>query len=239
MSIIEPLPKQSKILNSLLTRADLKQHIYSSTHHAFQMIRQELHFVNQWIQDNIAQQSIKVGTYCNDHGEFETELKFAGDTLFFIMHTNVFNFPPEHFVYKTDYTKEDPNRAYCGMILIYNFLADSVKYNRVNDVGYLLGRIFINKDGHYFMQGKRQYSFLHHDFSSLVFSPAAARSIVEIAITQANEFELFAPPIETIQEITLMDKIQSTGVIALKTGKRMGFDVDLHDPENALKMLLE
>jgi hypothetical protein len=47
MSNIEPLPKQSKILNSLLARADLKQHIYSSTYHAFQMIKEELHTVNK------------------------------------------------------------------------------------------------------------------------------------------------------------------------------------------------
>ena len=50
------------------------------------------------------------------------------------------------------------------MINIYNFLADSFKYNRLNDVGYLVGRVFLNKDLHYFVEGKRQLGFLYNDF---------------------------------------------------------------------------
>ena len=35
--------------------------------------------------------------------------------------------------------------TFCGIINIYNFLSDSFKYNRESDLGYLVGRIFINK----------------------------------------------------------------------------------------------
>lgn len=226
---MEPLPQESKILNNLLKKADTKQHIYEKTIEAFALINKELEVVSGWIKEQIEKTKVKVNIHFKKAGEFESELKFAGDTLYFIMHTNVFTFPKEHFIYKTDYVKQDPERAYCGMILIYNFLSDSVKYNRINDLGYLLGRIFINKDGHYFIQGKRQYSFLHRDFANITISQKAIREIVEAAITHATEFELFAPPIEQMQQISLREKIEATGLIALKTAKRLGFDLDSHD----------
>ncbi|MBT4970411.1 MAG: hypothetical protein HOM80_15500 [Bacteroidetes bacterium] len=237
----EPLPQDSKILESFLKKADSKQDIYVYTSKAFELIKSEIKTASEWINEYIKRKEVAVNVNIKyqDHGKYETEMKFAGDTLFFIMHSNVFTFPPEHFIFKTDYVKQDPSRAYCGMILIYNFLSDSIKYNRVNDLGYLLGRIFINKEGHYFMQGKRQYSFLHRDFSRLIFDHAAVRTIVESAVTQAIEFDLFAPPIDSIQQISLMEKIQATGNIALKTGKRMGFDLDPREHDDDINMKIK
>jgi len=237
--IIKPLPSESKVLNALIEKADLKRSIYLHTIEAFKLIKKELNEVSSWINLNIEKKNKKINVQFAERGEFEAEMKFAGDTLFFIMHTNVFTFQPEHFIFKTNYVKEDPSRAFCGTILIYNFLSDSIRYNRLNDMGYLLGRIFINKDGHYFMQGKRQYSFLHRDFSSLIFSEEAVRDIVEIAITQAVEFDLYVPPIENMQQISLGEKISAVGSMAVKTGKRLGFDLDLHDADSDLNMLLE
>ncbi|MBC8343179.1 MAG: hypothetical protein ISR55_02235 [Bacteroidetes bacterium] len=236
---LEPLPQESKILEAFLNKADLKQNIYSNTSNAFDLIKAELKLASEWIQEYILRKEVNVNIHYQDHGQYETEMKFAGDTLFFIMHSNVFTFQPEHFIFNTEYVKKDPSRAYCGMILIYNFLSDSIKFNRVNDLGYLLGRIFINKDGHYFMQGKRQYSFLHRDFSRLILNASAVRSIVESAVTQAVEFDLFAPPIDAIQQITLLEKIRATGNIALKTGKRMGFDLDPNEHDSDFSMSVE
>ena len=31
-------------------------------------------------------------------------------------------------------------------------------------MGYCIGRIFINKENHYFVEGKRQLGFLYNDF---------------------------------------------------------------------------
>ncbi len=233
---MEPLPNDSVILDKLLRKADTKQLIYGKTRDAFGLIRTELKEVSDWISTQVQKQMVNVPINYSDQGDFETELKFAGDTLYYIMHTNVFTFPAEHFIYKTDYVKQDPSRAYCGMVLIYNFLSDSVKYSRMNDMGYLLGRLFINKDGHYFMQGKRQYSFKHRDFANMELDAAAVRDIVEISITQATEFDLFVPPIETVQLITLRDKIAATGNIALTTGKRLGFNLDTTEQDDDLTM---
>ena len=61
----------------------------------------------------------------NDKGPFEVEFKVGGYLLIFSMHSNVFEFDDKHPVWKTKYIEEDSLRSYCGVINIYNFLADS------------------------------------------------------------------------------------------------------------------
>ena len=66
------------------------------------------------------------------------------------MHTNTFSFDKSHQIWNSSYVKEDEYKAYCGVINVYNFLSDSFKYNRANDLGYMIGRLFINKEKHFF-----------------------------------------------------------------------------------------
>ena len=131
--------------------------------------------------------------------------------------------------FKTKYVKEDPLRAYCGMILIYDFLSDSIKYGRMNDVGYLIARIFINKDGHFFIQGKRQFSFMYNDFTEFEINPEIVRLIVQTSILHTIDFDLFVPPFDEVKEVSLMQKIMEAGSAALKTGKRLGFNYHEND----------
>jgi len=137
-----------------------------------------------------------------------------------------------HFIHKTNYVKEDPLRAYVGMIMVYNFLSDSIKNNRVDDIGYLFSRIYINKEGHFFIQGQKQYSYLFRDISTLEMNKINIRAIIETLIRQALDFDLHVPPIESFNQITVMDKIQATETLSYKTGKRLGFTSVLnHDHE--------
>src|SRR5207249_4533938 len=103
-----------------------------------------------------------------EKGDYEVEFRIAGDSIIFMMHTNVFTFDREHNLWKSSYVDEDHSRSYCGVIYIYNFLADSLRFNRANDIGYLIGRIFVNKELHFFVEGKRQMGFLYNDFSNAV-----------------------------------------------------------------------
>jgi hypothetical protein len=77
------------------------------------------------------------------------ELKAAGDLIIFHMHTNVFKLDQSHSLWKSSYLEEDEMRGYFGLINVYNFLSDSFKFNREGDLGYLVARIFLNKDGHF------------------------------------------------------------------------------------------
>jgi len=135
------------------------------------------------------------------------------------MHSNVFEFDNRHPVNKIPYVLDDPLRSYCGMIMIYNFLADSFRYNRMNDLGYLVARIFINKDKHFFVEGKRQSGELVKDFAVDTISPGILREIVETAIEYSISFDLLVPlKIATVDQ--MQEKISHSKIA---TGKRIGF----------------
>ena len=87
----------------------------------------------------------------NDH---EFQMKLAGDLLIFVLHTNIVTFGEDHDVMKDPYIKENEINRYFGQIMIYNFMSDSIKFNRVNDPGYLLARLLINHDGRYIVEGE-------------------------------------------------------------------------------------
>jgi len=76
-----------------------------------------------------------------------------------------------HQVMSTPYVNKDAYRSYCGIINIYNFLSDSFKYNRINDIGYLICKLFIHKERHYFIERKRKSGFLYNNFSKHIITP--------------------------------------------------------------------
>lgn len=150
-------------------------------------------------------------------------LTVGSDVLVFNMHSNVFSFPKEHSIWKNTYVKEDSNRAYCGIINIYNFLADSFLHNRMNDAGYLLGRIFINVDNHFMVEGKSQLGFLFKDFMNSQFNGEAMESIFATAVQQAVEFDLQTPPYKKVNGVNVEQIKAQTSLQEMQTGKRLGF----------------
>jgi hypothetical protein len=222
----------NEIISGLFIKGITKQLIYKKTYSIFNLFKQQLQIYEKWISSRLEKYNHIAEASYKETGDFEAEVKFGGDTLVFMMHTNIFTFPEDHFIFKTNYVKEDPLRAYTGMIMVYNFLSDSIKYNRVDDIGYLMANIFINKEGHFFVQGQRQLSFLFRDFSNLEMNKKNIRLFIDTSIKQAIDFDLLVPPTEAFNQITLMQKIQATETFALKTGKRLGFDIDIYDSNN-------
>lgn len=155
--------------------------------------------------------------------QYDAQLTFGGDILYFTQHSNIFDFEPTHAIHQTPYVKEDENRAYCGMIQLHNFLFDSIDQQRNQDIGYLVARIFINKDGHFFVEGKRQLGFLYNDFENAVINNVYIRAIIESAMIYTIDFDLLVPPYEAVQMITVQQKLHQQHNRAFQTGKRMGF----------------
>ena len=119
--------------------------------------------------------------------------------------------------------------TYCGVINIYNFLADSIKYNRSEDLGYLVGRIFINKDRHYFVEGKRQMASIYKDFGNNIIDKNALKLIVETSLQYVLEFDLLVPPYDTVKIISV-EMVQEKNNTALQqTGKRLGYKFNSDD----------
>jgi hypothetical protein len=220
-----------QLIDGLFLKAIAKKIVFKKTLISFNEIKSQLRIYERWMQGRFNRYDQIIDIEYQEHGDFEAEMKFGIDTLVFLMHTDVFTFPEDHFIHKTNYVKDDPLRAYTGMIMIYDFLTDSIKYNRIDDLGTLVGRIFINKEGHFFIHGQKQYSYLFRDFANSEIDKKNIKLIIETSIKQAIDFDMYAPPIDAFNQITLLQKIQATDHFALRTGKRLGFDVDIYDDD--------
>ncbi|HXC06244.1 MAG TPA: hypothetical protein VNZ86_15910 [Bacteroidia bacterium] len=211
------------ILRLLKTKSSMKQDVYECTLESFKYFKAICKELAAELSKETGKNDKRVTVIYTDKGEFEVELKVAGDILFFYMHTNVFEFDRSHQIRKSSYVKEDEYRSYCGQINIYNFLSDSFKYNRVNDVGYLIGRIFVNREKHYFVEGKKQLGFLYNDFSKGIIDKDQVRKIVEASIQYSLEFDLFTPPFEAVRELKVAEVLETSQNMKFQTGKRLGF----------------
>lgn len=164
-----------------------------------------------------------------DRGKFEAELKFADDVLIFSMHSDTFLFDRDHAVWKNEFVTNDNTNAYCGIISVYNFLSDSLKYNREEDLGYLVARIFINKDKYFIVEGKRQQRCSVGKFGKKQLSREEMVGIVESAVLYTISFDLLVPPFDLVKVASveqINDKIESA---KLQTGKRMGYKYNSDD----------
>ena len=99
--------------------------------------------------------------------------------------------------------KEDKTRGYFGIINIYNFLAESYLKNRSNDLGYLIGRIFINKDEHFMVEGKGQLGFLFQDLTNSILTDPILTNIIYVSFSYALDFDLLTPPYEIVSKVTV------------------------------------
>jgi len=151
------------------------------------------------------------------------EMKVAADLVLMTMHSNVFKLPNSHFAMQSNYIKENDSRSYCGIINIYNFVADSFKYNRYNDLGYLIGRVFINYENHFFVEGKKQLGFIFNDFSNQIIDKNEIGKIINTSVLYSVDLDLIVPPLDSIQAITVNEMNNITSSISLKTGKKLGF----------------
>ena len=215
--------KTTELFASLVKKATLKQLVYNKTFDSLNLLKEGMKYLGEQYELINSDEAKKIPFTYKDRSEFEAELKFAGDTLVFMMHSNIFEFPRDHEVMKTPYIQEDKDRSYCGIICIYNFLSDSFKYNRLNDVGYLIGRLFINKDMHYFVEGKREIGFLYNSFGNSKMDTDKACEILESSIYYTINFDLLTPPYENVKVVSVQEFISAVDSLHMKTGKRLGF----------------
>ncbi len=223
--------KNLPLAEKILEKGSLKLDVYNNTYESFQDMKIVSKELIETLKKKVGKNDNRIFFGFNDKGEFESELKFGGDMLLISMHTNVFEFPREHEIMKHSYIKKDITRSYCGIISMYNFLADSYRYNRMNDVGYLVARIFINKDYHYFVEGKRQIGLLYNNFAKAKIDRNALKRILETSISYCVDFDLLTPVYDQIKVVSVSEMLENS--MNLRTGKRLGFrfQVDQDDAE--------
>jgi hypothetical protein len=214
---------KSALFKSIVKKAGLKQEVYAKTLDTFTKFKNEASAISDEFHRSAPKSQWTIPFEYKDHGQFEFELKFGGDVLIFFMHSNIFEFSRDHEVMRTSYIKEDKERSYCGIIHIFNFLGDSFKYNRTNDLGYLIGRIFINRDLHYFVEGKREIGMLYNNFATSKMNDTTIRSLITSSIEYTLNFDLLTPPYENMKEVTVLDIQTTIDNMQIRTAKRLGF----------------
>ncbi|MEI7500765.1 MAG: hypothetical protein WCK84_09995 [Bacteroidota bacterium] len=226
----QQITNSKTLVKAIIEKGSLKQEVYLKTLDVFNHFKKES---ETFVKSNSA--AVKKAPYplpfeYSDRSRFEFQLKFGSDILIFFMHSNVFEIPRDHLMMKSNYIREDKNRSYCGIIHIFNFLADSFKYNRSNDIGYCIGRIFVNRENHYFTEGKREIGLLYNNFPGSNLDKKAIQTILHSSILYTLNFDLLTPPYDNIKEVTVAEMQTTLDAMLIRTGKRLGFRFQA-DPE--------
>ncbi|MDR0364518.1 MAG: hypothetical protein LBH92_05835 [Bacteroidales bacterium] len=225
-----------ELFQELIDKSEMEAEILKHTKDAFSTLKTVLSETEDAYKSFNKKKPSATTLEYNDLKGNELELTFGGDVLRFAMHSNVFLIPRYDPINNTPYLREDSERGYCGVINIYNFLSDSFKYKRYDDIGYLIGRILINKENRYFIQGKRELSRYLNNFSENPLSKKSLEEMVHSAMSYTINFDLLVPPYDQVKEVSVL-YFQTTmeNSKLLPTGKRLGFrfaaDID-NPPEN-------
>ena len=219
--------RRESIIDLLVNKAALKQDIadYSVVvlDRFKKMVEEELKELDKHVNDQ------RIRLVFKDNGKYEFRVHIGSDALVFQLHSNVFRFPDDNPMWKTDYLEENDANGYFAVINVYNFLAESIERNRPNDAGYLIGRIFLNHDEHFFVEGKGQLGFLFRDLENGQLTNEVICQIIQSCFSFALEFDLITPPYELVQEVSLHQVDAISSALHLATGKRLGFKFKVED----------
>ncbi len=225
----DPLPRDL-IISELNHKSKIKSLVFEQTFEVFNSLKEILGEFSNDINEELDESlSRRVRLEYRDKGKYEAELKFADDVLVFSMHTDVFQFDRNHRIWTNEYVKADKLNSYCGIISVYDFLSDSFKYNRSEDLGYLVARIFINKDKFFFVEGKRQKRRFIKNFGTVDLTREELVSIVDSAVLYSLSFDLLVPPFDIVKVASVDQinaKIESS---KMQTAKRLGFQYNSDD----------
>ena len=215
------MASEKDILKLLKEKSSVKQEVYKITKEVFADIQDILSVKASRLNDSVFHANVNISY--EESGDFDAKLKFSGDTLLFHMHTNVFDFDTSHNVHKTTYVQEDRTRSFCGLINIYNFLSDSLKYNRLNDAGFLIARVFINKDSHFFVEGDKELGFLFNDFINQKINKKQMDKIINSVMEYSLNFDLEVPGFNDVKIVSVHEILEVNNNHKIKTSKRLGF----------------
>ena len=227
---MENSPLRTQILDTVVRKSNLKQKVFDNTFSTFNLLKETLLELASEMDDALeGRLDRRVRIEYRDRGKHEAQLQVSNDLLLFQMHTDVFQFPSDHLLWQNPYVQSDRENSYCGVIHIYNFLSDSFKYNRNADEGYLIGRLFINRERRYFVEGKGQTAMRAMQFGSREIDREALIEVLESAIRFALDFDLLTPPYEENKRVTVDQFNTKMDNSKFVTGKRIGYDFNVED----------
>lgn len=215
------------IAEQIETKSNIKQQTYRKLCLTFKRMKKEAQAVVEQINAKLTDKDEDITIEVISVSDQEFHIKMAGDLLIFLLHTNIVTLAPEHAFNKSDYVAENTLRKYLGQINIYNFMADSITYNRLNDPGYLLARVSLNYEKHFLVEGEKQLNFMFDSVSSHPISETDIKVIIQLVLSQAIDNDLVTRPFPQIRTITLNEKVLKTQ--AMGGGYKIGFQMSSMD----------
>lgn len=210
------------IAQLLSTKAQLKQELF---HKGKEWIKSWHEVGHNLVKELQKQQIGNVPISYKKQSDYTFHLEIAGDTLTVDMHSNVFKFDPSHRVWKGSYLSSDDKRGYCMVFSIYNFLSDSFRFQRLNDIGELVGRVFVNNEGCFFTEGVRDFSMVQSVFSEEnKWSNAVMKQLLCEAINHSIQYDLYVPQKNSVERLQVNQVLHQVAYEKRMTGKRLGFN---------------
>src|SRR5687768_4450585 len=114
------------IFEGLKQKSTTKQIIYRNTKDTFDQLRVVAAEIVDQLSRKITEVDSSVIIEYRNVNDFEFQIKFSGDLLIFVMHSNVITFPDDHELMSNPYVEDDFRRRFFGHIMAYNFMADSI-----------------------------------------------------------------------------------------------------------------
>lgn len=215
------------ITNLLKSKSAAKQTTYKHLLAAFSILSKESQRIISELKKRATPADKDITIEFTPVNEHEFHVKLAGDLLIFVLHTNIVTFADDHAMMNDPYMKEQEVNRYFGQIMIYNFMSDSLKFNRVNDPGYLLARLMINHDNRFFIEGEGQLATLFNKISDQPLTTETLNALVKLSLAIAIENDLMAMPYPEVKFITLYQKLEHTP--DLGGGQKIGFRMSYED----------
>ncbi len=221
---------RTQILETIVSKSSLKQVVFDNSFASLNLLKDTLLELASEMDDELeGKLDRRVRLEYRDRGKFEAQLQVANDVLIFQMRTDVFRFDNDHPIWSNEYVSENPKNGYFGVINIYNFLSDSFKFNRNQDEGYLIGRIFINCDRQFFVEGKGQDSMRAESLGTETLCRSALVAILESAINFALNFDLLIPTFDSEKRVKLDQFNTKMDNSKFETGKLLDYEYRVDD----------
>jgi hypothetical protein len=218
----DPIDQIKSLLES---KSTAKQVTYKNLLRAFEVLSAEAQRIVKELKAKVHAGDDDVTVEYSKINSHEFHVKLAGDLLIFVLHTNVVAMDGSHPVMQDPYMREKEVNRYFGQIMIYNFMADSLKFNRINDPGYLLARLLINREGRYVIEGDGHLTTIANKISSQPIVETELSILVKLALMLAIENDLVAPAFPDVRYITLFQKMEKT--LELGAGRKIGFQITM------------
>ncbi len=220
---------RQQLIDLLMHKSALKQDIADDLEVVFDDLRKLIETEINALKEVITDERVRL--FIKDRGDHEFHVYIGSDVLVFNLHHNVFRLPDSNPLWGTSYFKSQPNNGYFGTIHIYNFLAESLQQNRLDDQGYLLARIFVNHERHFFIEGKGSLGYTFSDPQHMLLSAEMLQLIAQMSFAYALQFDLYIPPFELMDGVSVGQIYVMGEQLKLRTAKRLGFKMSADESE--------